>query len=295
MKFSSLLEVCNSAREGGYAAPAINVVDENSLRAVVDAAQECKSAVILQLSVKTVRQWGLQQITSAAENASAGVSVPVVLHLDHCPDIDLCKEVIDAGWSSVLMDVSALPDEQVEPVLSEICSYAHERGATVEIEVENILGVEDGVGTDEVLRSCTVDELVDIAKRTGADLLAPQLGTAHGLYKSDPVLQPARAGEFAARTDIPIVLHGGTGLSDEDFAAFIEAGVSKINISTDLKVAYIEAAQRFVTENFDPSCGSIGIDSWKSKEPLALIQAQHDAVRDMAKRYMRIFQSKGRA
>lgn len=294
MKFSSLLEVCKSAREHNYAVPAINVVDENSLRAVVDAAQEGKSAVVLQLSVKTVRQWGLQEITSAAEHASAGVSVPVVLHLDHCPDVELCKKVIDAGWSSVLMDVSAFPDEQVEPVLSEICSYAHDRGATVEIEVENILGVEDGVGTDEVLRSCTVDELLDIAKRAGADLLAPQLGTAHGIYKSNPVLQPERAGEFTARSDIPIVLHGGTGLSDSDFAEFIKAGVSKINISTDLKIAYIDAAQKFVSQNSSERGDSLGIDTWKSKEPLDLINTQYEAVKDMAKRYMKIFKSEGK-
>ena len=294
MKFSSLLEVCKSAREHNCAVPAINVVDENSLRAVVDAAQEGKSAVVLQLSVKTVRQWGLQEITSAAEHASAGVSVPVGLHLDHCPDVELCKKVIDAGWSSVLMDVSAFPDEQVEPVLSEICSYAHDRGATVEIEVENILGVEDGVGTDEVLRSCTVDELLDIAKRTGADLLAPQLGTAHGMYKSNPVLQPERAGEFTARSDIPVVLHGGTGLSDSDFADFIKAGVSKINISTDLKIAYIDAAQKFVSQNSSERGHSLGIDTWKSKEPLDLISTQYEAVKDMAKRYMKIFKSEGK-
>lgn len=294
MKFSSLLEVCNSAREGYYALPAINVVDENSLRAVVDAAQESKSAVILQLSVKTVRQWGLQQITSAAEHASAGVSVPVVLHLDHCPDIELCKKVIDAGWSSVLMDVSAFPDEQVEPILSEICSYAHDRGATVEIEVENILGVEDGVGTDEVLRSCTIEELLDIAKSAGADLLAPQLGTAHGVYKSEPVLQPERARKFMELADIPIVLHGGTGLRDSDFAEFIKAGVSKINISTDLKIAYIDAAQKFVSQKSSGSCDSLGIETWQSKEPLDLIRSQYDAVKGMAKRYMKVFKSEGK-
>ena len=125
---------------------------------------------------------------------------------------------------------------------------AHAAGVDVESEIENIVGVEDGVGSDVALHSYDVATLAAVAERTGVDLLAPQLGTAHGEYKAQPVLLPERVRELAALTDRSIVLHGGTGLSADDFATFIDAGVSKINISTAVKVAYMRSAEKHLAE-----------------------------------------------
>ena len=245
---SSTLAMTRTARERGYAVPAVNILDDLSLRAVVAAAVAASSPLIIQISVKTVRSIGTDLITTMFRHAAADVPVPVALHLDHCPDRAVISDVVRAGWSSVLFDASDRDLETAERETAEVVAEAHAAGVDVESEIENIIGVEDGVGSDVSLHSYDVATLAAVAERTGVDLLAPQLGTAHGEYKAQPVLLPERVRELAALTDRPIVLHGGTGLSAEDFATFIAAGVSKINISTGVKVAYMRSAEQHLAE-----------------------------------------------
>ncbi|KQY21312.1 ketose-bisphosphate aldolase [Cellulomonas sp. Root485] len=245
---SSTLAMTRAARERGYAVPAVNILDDLSLRAVVAAAVAASSPLIIQISVKTVRSIGTDLITTMFRHAAADVPVPVALHLDHCPDRSVISDVVRAGWSSVLFDASDRDLETAERETAEVVAEAHAAGVDVESEIENIIGVEDGVGSDVSLHSYDVATLAAVAERTGVDLLAPQLGTAHGEYKALPVLLPERVRELAALTDRPIVLHGGTGLSADDFATFISAGVSKINISTGVKVAYMRSAEQHLAE-----------------------------------------------
>ncbi len=240
---ASTLRLARHAREHGYAVAAVNVLDDLSLRAVVAAAVEASSPVIVQFSVKTVRSIGVDLTTTMFRAAAAPAPVPVALHLDHCPHRDVIDTVVAAGWSSVLFDASDRDLEQAERETAEVVALAHAAGVEVESEIENIVGVEDGIGSDVAAHAYDVRTLVEVAERTGADLLAPQLGTAHGQYTRAPVLLPDRVRELAALTDRPIVLHGGTGLAEADFRAFIDAGVSKINISTGLKLAYMQAAE----------------------------------------------------
>lgn len=282
MTFASLLDVCRRAQAQGYAIPAFNVVDLNTTRAVVQAACDAGSPVIVQPSVKTVRYWGASTITAGVKTVAGECDTPVVLHLDHCPDPELAREVIDAGWSSVLIDVSSYSDDdEARTIGNTISTYAHDRGATVEIEYENIIGVEDGVGSDEILRSSTVEELLEFMAYTGADVLAPQLGTAHGEYKKAPQLLPERAQQLTDQGDFPIVLHGGTGLTNDQFRAFIDAGVSKINISTALKLAYMKDALEFLKS-------TEAANKW---EPLDLIGAQFTAVKKMAEEHIDVFRN----
>ncbi|KQT01164.1 class II fructose-bisphosphate aldolase [Cellulomonas sp. Leaf395] len=245
---SSTLTMTRTARERGYAVPAVNILDDLSLRAVIAAAVAASSPMIIQISVKTVRSIGTDLITTMFRHAAGDVAVPVALHLDHCPDRAVISDVVRAGWSSVLFDASDRDLETAERETAEVVSEAHAAGVDVESEIENIIGVEDGVGSDVSLHSYDVGTLAAVAQRTGVDLLAPQLGTAHGEYTAQPVLLPERVRELAALTDRPIVLHGGTGLSAEDFATFIAAGVSKINISTGVKVAYMRSAEKHLAE-----------------------------------------------
>lgn len=247
-----------AARKLEFAVPAVNVVDELSLRAVVDAAEETYAPIIVQLSVKTVRSIGLKLLTSMFRNSAAAASVPVALHLDHCPDRAMIDQVVRAGWSSVLFDASDRDLATAESETREVVEQAHAAGVDVESEIENVIGVEDGVGSDVAVHSYSVEELLAVAERTNADLLAPQLGTAHGMYTSAPLLLPQRARELADRTDRSIVLHGGTGLTEADFRLFISAGVSKINISTALKRAYMQSAHESLnrsaeTNKWDPT------------------------------------------
>ena len=239
---ASTARLARHGQSNGYAVAAVNVLDDLSMRAVIAAAVALSSPVIVQVSVKTVRSIGVDVMTSTFAAAAAKAPVPVALHLDHCPDRQVIADVVKAGWSSVLFDASDRDLAQAEAETAEVVELAHAAGVDVESEIENIIGVEDGVGSDISTHGYSVDVLAAVAARTGVDLLAPQLGTAHGEYTRAPVLLPDRVRELARVSDLPIVLHGGTGLSVGDFHSFIDAGVSKINISTGLKVAYMRSA-----------------------------------------------------
>jgi len=239
----STSRLARHAREHGYAVAAVNVLDDLSLRAVIAAAVDRSSPLIVQVSVKTVRSVGVDLMTTMFRLAAEPAPVPVALHLDHCPHRSVISDVIAAGWSSVLFDASDRDLATAERETAEVVAEAHAAGVDVESEIENIVGVEDDIGSDTAVHAYPVETLVAVALRTGTDLLAPQLGTAHGLYTHTPVLLPERVFRLLELTDLPVVLHGGTGLDAADFRAFIDAGVSKINISTGLKLAYMHAAQ----------------------------------------------------
>lgn len=285
MTFASTKALAEEARRGGYAVPAVNIVDYLSLRAVVQAAEEAASPIILQTSVKTVRSIGASALADMARFAASEVSVPVALHLDHCPERSVITETIAAGWSSVLFDASDRPLEVARAETREVVAEAHAAGVDVESEIENIVGVEDGVGSDEAVHSYTLRQLLEVAEETGTDLMAPALGTAHGLYKASPVLLVDRVAELAAMTDLPIVLHGGTGLTPAQFQAFIDAGVSKINISTALKLAYMKSAREHLND-----CELKG--KW---EPVKLFDYMAEAVRAVTIEHIGLFGSKARA
>ena len=240
---ASTASLARHGRENGYAVAAVNIVDDLSLRAVIAAAVDRSSPLIVQLSVKTLRSIGVELATTMFRLAAGPAPVPVALHLDHCPDRAVISACVAAGWSSVLFDASDRDLAQAEQETAEVVAEAHAAGVDVESEIENIVGVEDDIGSDEAVHGYSAQVLVDVADRTDTDLLAPQLGTAHGLYSAAPVLLPERVRELVALTDRPIVLHGGTGLTESDFHTFIAAGISKINISTGLKRAYMRAAQ----------------------------------------------------
>src|SRR3954451_3455091 len=282
---ASTLTMTRDARARGYAVPAVNILDDLSLRAVIAAAQEARSPLIVQVSVKTVRAIGTDLMTTMFRSAADKADVPIALHLDHCPDRAVISDVVRAGWSSVLFDASDRSLEDAERETAEVVAEAHARGVDVESEIENIVGVEDGVGSDVSLHSYDVATLAAVAERTGVDLLAPQLGTAHGEYKAKPVLRPERVSELASLTDRPIVLHGGTGLSRDDFRAFIDAGVSKINISTAVKVAYMRSAESHLA-------GARERGRW---DPPSMFRDIADAVRDAVAECIDEFGSAGRA
>ena len=241
--FASTAALARHGQARGYAVAAINILDDLSLRAVVAAATALSSPVIVQVSVKTVRSIGVDLLTTTFRATADRAPVPVALHLDHCPDRQVIADCVAAGWSSVLFDASDRDLDRAEAETGEVVVLAHAAGVEVESEIENIIGVEDGVGSDVSLHAYSVEELAAVAVRTGVDLLAPQLGTAHGQYSRAPVLLPDRVRELAKLSDLPIVLHGGTGLTESDFRTFIEAGVAKINISTGLKLAYMTSAR----------------------------------------------------
>lgn len=248
MTIAKTVDLVVAARKAGYAVPAVNIVDDLSMRAIIAAAEQAQSPIILQTSVKTVKSMGAEIISGIFQHAAGSASVPIALHLDHCPDRAVISEVIRNGWTSVLFDASDRPLQQAWDETREVVKECHAVGVGVESEIENIVGVEDGVGSDEAIHSYSNAKLVEVADDTGTDLLAPALGTAHGLYKASPVLQYDRVAELGRLTDKPVVLHGGTGLSSADFQRFIDNGVAKINISTTVKLAYMHAARDHIAK-----------------------------------------------
>lgn len=286
MSFASTKELTRQARADGYAVPAVNIVDGLSIAAVVAAADKAGSPVILQTSVKTVKYFGAAVLAATAQAAADAARVPVALHLDHCPDRAVITEAIANGWSSVLFDASDRPLDEAWAQTKEVCAEAHAAGVDVECEIENIVGVEDGVGSDDPnVHYYTDEQLIAVADDTGADLIAPALGTAHGLYKAAPVLLVDRVKRLAALSDVAIVLHGGTGLSAAEFTAFIDAGVSKINISTALKLAYMQSARDHLAE-------AERTGKW---EPVKLFDQVGAAVRDIVAQHIALFGSAQRS
>jgi fructose-bisphosphate aldolase class II len=243
-----LKDIVDPAFSARYGVPAINIFNDLTMEAVLAAAEEANSPVILQTSVKTVRSIGSRQLFDMWTSLTRGIQVPVTLHLDHCPDRDVVTECLKAGWNSVLFDASSLPVEENQRQTIEVVAEARQYGAQVEGEIEAITGVEDDHGSDDVAPQQSLDTALNFIDATGIDVFAPSIGNAHGSYKAAPVLDVGRVTEIVEARNIPIALHGGSGLSPEQFADLIARGCAKVNISTALKETFMQSSLAFLKQ-----------------------------------------------
>ena len=280
-----LKQIVDRAFSERYGVAAINVVNDLTLEAVLAAAVEQRSPVIVQTSVKTVRSIGLDLLYAMWQELTAGIEVPVSLHLDHCPDRDVITSCLRKGWNSVLFDASRLPVAENQRQTIEVVAEARSYGANVEGEIESITGVEDDVGSDEVARQQSLPVALEFIRATGIDVFAPAIGNAHGVYHAEPKLDAQRVSDIVAAQPIPIALHGGTGMTDAQFTDLIARGCAKVNISTALKVTYMQANLAFLR----------GAEERNSWDPPSLFTSVRAAVKDMAADHMRRFGSVGRA
>jgi ketose-bisphosphate aldolase len=278
-------EILGRAFKDRYGVAAINIVDALSIQAVLDAAVRVRAPVILQTSVKTVRSLGVGHLFSTWTALTAEVDVPVALHLDHCPDRQVISECLAAGWNSVLFDASSLPVAENQRQTVEVVAEARRFGAAVEGEIESITGVEDGVGSDSAAEQQTLDTALDFIRETGVEVFAPAIGNAHGIYRSAPVLDLQKVSDLVAAAGVPIALHGGSGMSDDQFRDLVSRGCAKVNISTTLKQTYMKSSLEFLK-------AAEAKDTW---DPPSLFAAVHDAVADMAAHHMELFGGAGRA
>ena len=278
-------EILSAAYRERYGVAAINIVNDLTLEAVLAAATEQRAPLIVQTSVKTVRSIGYDVLYGMWTTMTADVPVPVALHLDHCPDRDVISRCLKTGWNSVLFDASRMPIEENQRQTVEVVAEAKQYGAQVEGEVESITGVEDDVGSDEEAARQDLEDVVRFIETTGVDVFAPAIGNAHGVYSATPTLDSQRVSDIVARVDIPMALHGGTGMSDDQFTDLISRGCAKINISTALKVAYMKSNLAFLKEAEQKN-------KW---DPPSLFTAVHAAVKEMAADHMRRFGSVGKA
>jgi len=250
MGYTNLKEMLFDAKKNGYAVGAFNIVDYTTMSAVIKAAENKKSPVIIQTSAKTVSLYGYQPIVAWVKALAIHSTVPVALHLDHCKDLDMIKNCIEAGWSSVMIDASSLPLEENIELTKKVVAMAKPKNVTVEGELGIIAGVEDDIFVkDSRSYLADPDVCVEYVNATGVDVLAPAIGTAHGLYRKQPNIDFDLLNEITQRVDIPLAIHGGTGLSEETLKKCIAKGGSKINVSTELKHLFRNSIEEYYKAN----------------------------------------------
>ena len=232
----SLNEVLKKAQKGKYAVGLFNTTDTDMLQAVIEAAEESNSPVILGTAEVLLPYGELKLIAPSVIAAAKRAKVPVVVHYDHGLTFDRCIEALKLGFSSIMFDGSAKPYEQNIAETREMVKIAHAFGATVEGEIGHVgeAAKEDNLLTDMYT---TPEEAKAYLEATGVDALAVAIGSAHGVYKKKPMLNIERLKEISSAVKVPLVLHGGSGLSDDDFKNTIRNGIAKVNIFTDLGLA----------------------------------------------------------
>lgn len=240
------------ARTEGFCIGAFNVVDYLSIEAVVEAAEAKQAPVIIQTSSGTIKRFGIENIVEMTRMAAKNSSVPISLHLDHGTDVELIKEAIHKGYSSVMIDASKFPFEENIAISRQVVEEAASVGVAVEGEIGIVGGVEDDivVEADDAIYT-TPEEAIEFQKRSGVDFLAAAIGTAHGFYKVAPKLNIDTLREIRKNTSFPLVIHGGTGLSEDIVKELVLAGGAKFNISTQIKQTYIDSMFNYTQANRD--------------------------------------------
>lgn len=284
MSYVNLREVLTDAKKKRYAIGAFNIVDYTTTSAIIKAAERKKSPVIIQTSVKTVKFYGYKPIAAWVRILAVDASIPVILHLDHCKDLDVIEKCINAGWSSVMIDASTFSIEENIRMTRETVKMAKAFDVTVEGELGAIVGVEDDIFVKEHdSHLADAESCIKYVKATGIDLLAPAIGTAHGVYHKEPEIDFGLISEIAVRTGMPLAIHGGTGLSDDVFKKCIESGGTKVNISTNVKHIFRDSYEQYFRSYPD------------DYEPIKPIKYLEDEVIKSAERFIDIFGSNNKA
>ncbi|PLR85496.1 MULTISPECIES: class II fructose-bisphosphate aldolase [Bacillus] len=253
MPLVSMTDMLNKGKAEGYAVGQFNLNNLEFTQAILQAAEEEKSPVILGVSEGAARYMGgFKTVVKMVEGLMEDykITVPVAIHLDHGSSFDKCKEAIDAGFTSVMIDASHHPFEENVEITSKVVEYAHSKGVSVEAELGTVGGQEDDVVADGVIYA-DAKECEELVKRTGIDFLAPALGSVHGPYKGEPNLGFKEMEEIGSLTGVPLVLHGGTGIPTKDIQRSISLGTAKINVNTENQIASAKAVREVLAANPD--------------------------------------------
>ncbi|OZB90026.1 class II fructose-1,6-bisphosphate aldolase [Paenibacillus sp. XY044] len=256
MPLVSMTDMLNKALQGKYAVGQFNINNLEWTQAILAAAEEEKSPVILGVSEGAARHMGgFYTVVKMVEGLlqDMKITVPVAIHLDHGSSFDKCKEAIDAGFTSVMIDDSHSPIDTNIETTRKVVEYAHSKGVSVEAEVGMVGGQEDDVVGSVMYAK--LDDCVRIVKETGIDTLAPALGSVHGPYKGEPNLGFKEMEEIRDAVNLPLVLHGGTGIPTHDIKKSISLGTSKINVNTENQISFTKAVREVLAakpNEYDP-------------------------------------------
>ncbi len=306
MPLVSSKEILVPAREHGYAVGAFNTSNLEISQAVFEAAAEMKSPVIVATSESAIEYAGFDNLLNMVRHMADYFGVKAALHLDHGKDLDIAVKCIRHGWTSVMIDASKLEYEENVAATSAVAQVAHMAGVPVEAELGRLAGIEDMVSVDEREAALTDPaQAAEFVERTGCDFLAIAIGTSHGAYKfkGEPKLELDRLSEIAGMVERPLVLHGASsvpqdvletaakygaklpgakGVPEDAIKEAVKSGIAKINIDTDLRLAFTGGVRRVLTE------------SPEVFDPRKIVGSGREAIRDVVKRKMRLFGSDGK-
>jgi fructose-bisphosphate aldolase class II len=294
------------ARKNGYAIGAFNVQNLESMSAIAEAATEEKSPVIMQITPSVIKYAGLAYISNLVKTAAQLAAVPVAMHLDHGDSFETAVKCVEAGFSSVMIDGSFLSFEENVAVTKRVVSVAHQKGVSVEAELGKLAGVEERSVAEKDAILTDPEAAAEFVEKTGVDTLAVAIGTSHGAYKfkSEAKLDLERLKMISEKISIPLVLHGASsvpqelvekankygaeltgakGIPEDQYRKAIPLGIAKINIDTDLRLAFTATVREVLTnlpKNFDPR---------------KILGPAREAMKEVAKGKMRLFGSAGKA
>ena len=256
------------AQKGGYAVGAFNIENMEMVKAVLAAAEELKAPVMLQTTPGTIKYGTVETYAAIVKAEAEKVSVPVCLHLDHGSSFELAVQAMKAGYTSVMIDGSGEDFETNIAITKKVVDVAKALGIPVEAELGKVGGKEDDLEADADTNT-DPQEAKEFAERTGVSSLAVAIGTAHGFYVGTPVLDKPRVSAIKEVVSVPLVLHGASGLSEEDVRECVERGMCKVNFATELRAAYTDAVKKLLEEKpetYDPKkLGNVGMEAVKEQ------------------------------
>ena len=248
-------EMLQKAREGKYAIGAFNVENMEMVMAVLAAAEAKNSPVIMQTTPGTIKYAGVDYYYANVAAAAKRSSVPVVMHLDHGDSFQRAMAAYRAGYTSIMIDGSKLPFEENIALTKRVVDACHPGGVYVEGELGKVGGKEDDLEGDDDNPYTDPEEAKIFVEKTGVDYLAIGVGTAHGVYKGIPKVNTDLIATIHDMVDVPLVLHGTSGVPDEQVITAVKNGICKVNYATDLRIAFTRGAKEFMAEHpeaFDP-------------------------------------------
>ncbi len=280
MALVPMKELLLKAEAGNYGVGAFSVANMEMILGAVKAAEELQSPLILQVAEVRLAYSPLAVLAPMMVAAAKNAKVPVAVHFDHGKTLECIREALALGFTSVMIDASDKPIEENIRITKEVRALADNYGATVEAEVGQIGVSEDGTKEGDAIYSNPL-EVKRLKEETGADAIALSIGNAHGIYKDEPRLNFDVLKKSRELTQMPLVLHGGTGISEEDFRACIQGGIRKINVATGTFLAVEQAAREYAEE--------------EKRDYFRLSSHMVQKAYENVKRHMQIFGSEGKA
>jgi len=270
MTLVSSKELLEKAKKEHYALPAFNVNNMEMALAIGEAVEECRAPVILQVSQGNIKYAGLEMATSLVRFIADSVSVPVAMHLDHGKSFAQNMQCLRLGFTSLMFDGSALSFSENVEITTKVVEAAHSCRVPVEAELGKVLATEDNVTPEQVAAAMTnPEEAAEFVRLTGIDFLAVALGNVHRMKEKEAELNIARLKEIAAVVSLPLVLHGSSGVKTTSICEGIQHGLAKVNIATELNIAFRDGISEFLRENPDDSdvrkCLKLGKQRVKEK------------------------------